>query len=206
MEKYGFVYIWYDKKHKRYYIGCHWGLEDDGYICSSPWMNQGYKHRPKDFRRRILSRVYTNKKDLLQEEYNWLSQIKKEELGRKYYNVHNRHFNHWSADEEKRSVAIGKMRRTFSEEHKRKISEAKKSKIRTEEAKRKTSETLKNRPQSKELIEKRVQSRKDNGNYTMSKEQKKKISEFQIGKRLSEEHKMKIAGSLKQYFANQVSL
>ena len=35
MEKYGFVYIWFDRKHKRYYIGCHWGHEDDGYVCSS---------------------------------------------------------------------------------------------------------------------------------------------------------------------------
>lgn len=43
-EKYGFVYIWRDKKHNRYYIGCHWGTTDDGYICSSPWMKQAYKH------------------------------------------------------------------------------------------------------------------------------------------------------------------
>ena len=35
--KYGFVYIWYDRKHHRYYIGCHWGTIDDGYICSSNW-------------------------------------------------------------------------------------------------------------------------------------------------------------------------
>lgn len=29
-EKYGFVYIWRDRKYNRYYIGCHWGREDDG--------------------------------------------------------------------------------------------------------------------------------------------------------------------------------
>ena len=40
MEKYGFVYIWYDRKHKRYYIGCRWGTENDGYICSSSWMKK----------------------------------------------------------------------------------------------------------------------------------------------------------------------
>lgn len=28
-EKYGFVYIWFDKKHKRFYIGCRWGTEND---------------------------------------------------------------------------------------------------------------------------------------------------------------------------------
>jgi hypothetical protein len=54
MEKYGFVYIWFDRKHKRFYIGCHWGKENDGYVCSSPWMKQAYKHRPQDFKRKIL--------------------------------------------------------------------------------------------------------------------------------------------------------
>lgn len=77
MEKYGFVYIWFDRKHKRYYIGCHWGTENDGYICSSSNMKSAYNRRPQDFKRRIISRVYTNRKDLLEEEYKWLSQIKK---------------------------------------------------------------------------------------------------------------------------------
>lgn len=99
MEKYGFVYIWYDRKHKRYYIGCRWGNENDGYVCSSVWMKQGYKHRPQDFKRKILSRVYTNKKELLEEEFKWLSLIKDDELGKKYYNLHNHHFGHWSTDE-----------------------------------------------------------------------------------------------------------
>lgn len=94
-EKYGFVYLWYDRKHKRFYIGCRWGREDDGYICSSNWMKQGYRHRPEDFKRRILSRVYTDKKSLLKEEYKWLSKIKDDELGQRYYNLHNHHFGHW---------------------------------------------------------------------------------------------------------------
>ena len=54
MEKYGFVYIWFDKKHRRYYVGCHWGNEYDGYVCSSSWMNQAYRIRPQDFKRRII--------------------------------------------------------------------------------------------------------------------------------------------------------
>lgn len=37
MNKYGFIYLWYDRKHKRYYIGAHWGLKNDGYI----WWNNG---------------------------------------------------------------------------------------------------------------------------------------------------------------------
>ena len=47
MEKYGFVYIWYDRKHKRYYIGSHWGSEDDGYICSSTHMNHAFNRLGK---------------------------------------------------------------------------------------------------------------------------------------------------------------
>ena len=98
METYGFVYLWFDVKHKRFYVGCRWGKEDDGYVCSSNWMKQAYKHRPQDFKRRILSRIYTNRQDLLAEEYKWLSMMKKDELGNKYYNLHNHHFNHWSSD------------------------------------------------------------------------------------------------------------
>lgn len=98
MEKYGFVYIWFDRKHKRYYIGCRWGHEDDGYVCSSPWMKNSYKRRTQDFRRKILTRVYTTRADLLNEEYRWLSKIKNNELGKRYYNLHNNRNGHWSAD------------------------------------------------------------------------------------------------------------
>ena len=75
MEKYGFIYIWRDKKYNRYYIGMHWGLEEDGYICSSTWMTQAYKIRSHDFKRRIIERVYTNRKDLYEREKYWLSFI-----------------------------------------------------------------------------------------------------------------------------------
>ena len=87
MEKYGFVYIWFDRKHRRFYIGCHWGTENDGYICSSKWMKQGYKYRPYDFKRRILSRIYTSMTDLYHEEFRWLSMIKEKEIGKRYYNL-----------------------------------------------------------------------------------------------------------------------
>lgn len=84
--KYGFVYLWYDKKHKRYYVGSHWGTEDDGYICSSTWMRNSYKRRPKDFKRKILSTGFSDRKELLEKEHYYLSLIKQEELGVKYYN------------------------------------------------------------------------------------------------------------------------
>jgi len=87
-EKYGFVYIWYDRKHKRYYIGSHWGKENDGYICSSKWMLKSYQRRPQDFKRRILSRIYTNRLDTFIKEEEWLNLIKEEEIKIRYYNLH----------------------------------------------------------------------------------------------------------------------
>ena len=99
MQKYGFVYLWYDKKHRRYYVGSHWGHENDGYVCSSRWMRKAYKRRPVDFKRRIISRVSTSKAELLIEEGRWLSMIKPEETkGIRYYNMNIcTKPGHWSA-------------------------------------------------------------------------------------------------------------
>lgn len=99
MEKYGFVYIWFDRKHKRYYVGMHWGTEDDGYVCSSTWMMQAYKHRPQDFKRRILKKVYTNRKDLYEAEVKWLSLIDDDELKTKYYNLSKNVSDSWLNEE-----------------------------------------------------------------------------------------------------------
>lgn len=109
MEKYGFVYIWFDRKHKRYYIGSHWGYENDGYICSSTWMNSAFKRRPNDFKRRIIKKINTSKSDLLEQEYYYLSLIPNEELGKKYYNLRNIKNGHWSTDEQKRQLIVQKM-------------------------------------------------------------------------------------------------
>ena len=138
-DKYGFVYIWYDsgksKSHRdelkfRYYIGCHWGSIDDGYICSSKWMKSSYKRRPQDFKRRILKTDINNKKLLLDEEYIRLSKIKDNELGEKYYNIHNHHFKHWSSNpEEAERIRELAKNRIVSEETRFKISEAKKGKM-----------------------------------------------------------------------------
>ena len=87
MEKYGFVYIWRDRKHKRYYVGSHWGYEDDGYVCSSNWMKNAFSIRPNDFKRKIIARVYSNRKELLLKEEYYLSLIKDYELRLKYYNI-----------------------------------------------------------------------------------------------------------------------
>jgi len=73
-----------------YYVGCHWGTEDDGYICSSTHMKRAYQRRPQDFKRRILKRIYTDRKTLLDEENQYLSLMKDHELGVKYYNRSNK--------------------------------------------------------------------------------------------------------------------
>lgn len=116
--KYGFVYIWYDRKHRRYYIGCHWGTEDDGYICSSPWMKQSYKRRPKDFKRRILTKIFTNKKDMFEEEVKWQNLIKDHELKNKYYNIRRHGDKHWSTDNEKTLLLSEKISNTMRKKHK----------------------------------------------------------------------------------------
>lgn len=104
--KYGFVYIWYDRKHKRYYIGCHWGSVDDGYVCSSSWMKQGYLHRPQDFKRRILKTNIENRQKLYEEEQRWLSMIKPEEIkpinnNPRYYNLNTTNNEVWHKYDEK---------------------------------------------------------------------------------------------------------
>lgn len=115
--KTGFVYIWRDRKHGRYYIGSHWGSESDGYICSSRWMRNAYKRRPEDFTRRILYRVDSNRGDLLQEEYRWLQMIDKSQLGKKYYNLTNHLNGHWITDGQKAKTISEKLSHTMKQKH-----------------------------------------------------------------------------------------
>jgi hypothetical protein len=65
-------------------------------------MIASYKRRPQDFKRKILISNINVRKDLLEEEYKWLSLIKNEELGKRYYNLSKKHFGHWTIDENKR--------------------------------------------------------------------------------------------------------
>jgi len=112
MEKYGFVYIWFDRKHKRYYIGCHWGRENDGYICSSPWMKQAYNHRPQDFKRRIIKTNIQNRTNMFLEEQHYFDMIKPEELRNRYYNLNIKNNNHWSINEQKTKTLKEKISNT----------------------------------------------------------------------------------------------
>lgn len=104
-QKYGFVYIWRDRKHNRYYVGCHWGVEDDGYVSSSPWLMRAYKRRSTDFKRRILQRT-TSRQDTFLAEQKWLQLIKDDELKVRYYNLNKHVADYWHQYEDKR-LSIG---------------------------------------------------------------------------------------------------
>ena len=97
MDYTGFVYIWYDRKRKWFYIGSHMGTLNDGYIGSNIRLQRSYNKRPEDFKRRILKYHFNdNHKELLSMEQSFLDKIKYEELNIKqniientikYYNV-----------------------------------------------------------------------------------------------------------------------
>lgn len=119
MEKYGFVYIWRDRKRNMYYIGCHWGTIEDSYICSSDRMRDAYYRRKEDFKRRIV-KTNISRDLLLEEEFKWLSLIPDEQLGKKYYNLSKKHFGHWSNTTDKRTtiekIKEARSKQIFSEE------------------------------------------------------------------------------------------
>jgi len=171
--KYGFVYIWLDRKHKRYYIGCHWGAVNDGYICSSTWMRDAYKRRKDDFRRRILVTGIHSREELLKEEHRWLNMIKGEELGKRYYNLANTLNGHWSADGNKLVSVSDKLKAAWA---------------RNPERRNKRSEFMKqNNPMAdKELSEKVATKNRGrtswNKGMPQSEEQKKAHSERMKGR------------------------
>jgi len=187
--KTGFIYIWYDRYRKMYYLGCHWGTVDDGYICSSNRMRDAYRRRPQDFKRRIL-KINIERSDLLQEEHRWLSMIDTNELGKKYYNLKTHHYGHWSNVEHTNTSV------------RQKLSESVKNLHQDPEFRKKYLEGIKKRPsQSEESIKKRADS---NRGSKRSEETKQKMRDaakrgpdnHQYGKPLSDETKSKISISL----------
>jgi hypothetical protein len=197
MEKYGFVYIWYDRKHKKYYIGSHWGSVDDGYICSSTWMRNAYKYRKEDFKRKIIARVFSSKSDLLKKEYEFLSLIKEEELGKKYYNMSNHLNGHWFTDEERA--------KTLSERISKKTKEA----MYRPEVREKYLNGLKTRNTRSSDPEVREKRRISMIGKNVGKDNSKAIAasaELRRGKPLSEEHKQKVkdAGVFKELNSKKI--
>jgi len=192
-QKYGFVYIWFDRKHKRYYVGCHWGRTDDSYICSSTWMRNTYRRRPHDFKRRIIE---TNipRELLFEREYVWLKMIRDEELGARYYNLHNRLKEHWSTNTERRltvSEKIGDVHRgkTVSEETREKIRKANLGKKMSDSSRQKMSVSRTGIPKSMQTREKM---RESASRQFVSEETRTKIGDIHRGKTVSEETREKI--------------
>lgn len=195
-EKYGFVYIWRDKKHNRYYIGCHWGTTDDGYICSSPWMKQAYKHRPYDFRRRILT---TNllREEMYAEEQRYFNMIRPDEIKVRYYNLNLNSNKLWHSNPDKlltvgekiSKAKKGKKVAPCTPERARKISEGKKGKVPnwSEEGRARNREAASNRVVTEEQKESISKGLKE---YYKENESKSK------GRKHSEETKTAISAKL----------
>lgn len=190
-EKYGFVYIWRDKKHNRYYIGSHWGTEDDGYICSSTNMRNNYNNRPFDFKRRIISRITTNRKDLLQEEEKWLNKIPCREMNRRYYNKTKCARGPLDIKELSRiSKALHQ-----DPEYRKKFLEGRKIAREKNKGKKRSSE-IKEKISKAKL--KKFQEKRDNNISCFSEEAYENLKNARLkrrGTKLSEEHKMKIGQS-----------
>ena len=83
-----FLYIWYDKCRKMFYVGVHEGNITDGYISSSRWFNGEHQYRPNDFKRKII-KTFNDMKTARKEEARVLRMIKESEFGKKYYNLKN---------------------------------------------------------------------------------------------------------------------
>lgn len=81
-----FIYMWFDKQRKMFYIGQHSGSYDDAYTSSSKWLSGEIRFRPHDFKRRII-KTFETKHDAQKHEGYLLTLIRDEEFGKKYYNL-----------------------------------------------------------------------------------------------------------------------
>ena len=184
MEKYGFVYIWYDRKHKRYYIGCHWGTEDDGYICSSNWMNTSYNRRTADFKRKIIVKTYI-REELFELESQYLNMIKPGEFGKKYYNFQTT-WKHWSEKEHSRLTT------------RERISIKTKEAMQRPEVRENYLAALKNRDNRSSELEVRAKRSKSMIGKNVGKDNSKAIEAARLvntGRNISDDHRSKIAAA-----------
>jgi hypothetical protein len=235
MEKYGFIYVWYDVWRKMYYIGCHWGNVDDGYICSSTRMRKAYRRRPNDFKRRIIQKDIP-REVLLEEEYKWISLIPKEQLGKKYYNLSKRHFGHWSNDvnsnlstrekitkaladpEVRKKITDAVTGRTHTEATKEKIRAARKHQVFTEETRKKMSDALSgdknpfygktHDEETRKRMSEAAKNRKDDRSH--NEETRKRMSEAAKNRKrppsFTAEHRAKLSDALRARHARNKTL
>lgn len=202
MEKYGFVYIWFDRYRKMYYVGSHWGRESDGYICSSNRMRDAYRRRPDDFKRRILFRLFSSRKELLLVEEMWLSLMKNNELGKKYYNYKNYICGFESQPEKwdswRRNISEAVKKRYENEDVVKAASDKMKERWNDENFRNTFSEKMKEKWKDPAYRAKQAKFFGSRKGRKLSEEQRKKISEIQTGKKRGphkEETKAKISAA-----------
>ena len=87
---FGFVYIWFDTKRKKYLIGSHHGPANDCYITSTggKLFANAYKKRPHTFKRKVIeyNTVEDNFRYTQKIEQKWLNMRPDIALNEKYYN------------------------------------------------------------------------------------------------------------------------
>jgi hypothetical protein len=212
----GFVYLWYDRKNKRFYLGSHWGKEDDGYICSSNWMYNTYKRHPEHFKRRIIARITSSRRDLMFEELRWLYMISESEIKTKYYNLNVRGTGHWSLDEDQRKTVSQKMRQSIIDKfaqdpsYKEKIRQAAIKQKEDPIYRQKQLDGIRAKVQDPDYREKRRQSanrqwqdpafqetiRKSRAKTHSDPEFRKRMSKTKMGQKHTEETKQKMKGRI----------
>jgi hypothetical protein len=133
-------------------------------------MRDAYKRRPNDFKRRILIRIHTNRKDLFENEYQWLQLIKKEELRVRYYNIVN-HLYHENLD----NFVYSRKNKTWSPETREKISASLRGKKHTLERRKNQSEAAKKRKPITEETREKLRKRKNHLGHKHTEETKKII-------------------------------
>ena len=89
--KSGRVYLWIDKKNRRFYIGAKFCIDSafKNYLCSNENLKSEYAKRPQDFTRVILEDEIPSVDMTSVLEAYWLSGIPKEALGNMFYNLCN---------------------------------------------------------------------------------------------------------------------
>jgi hypothetical protein len=192
MQKYGFIYLWFDKRYKRFYVGRHWGTENDGYICSSSSMREAHRRRSHDFKRRIVKRIYTNNDDLVIEEQRWLDMVDPTECCKKYYNKtlksstpSTRGYKHTQETIEK--IRESNKKKTVSDETKQKLREANRKQFEN------TDQIEIRRKKSNELWsddsyrQRQIEAHKGKINGPHSDETKEKIKQKMMGRKFSPE-------------------
>ena len=92
----GYVYLWFDKKRKMFYVGSHLGSVEDSYIASNKWLKNSYNKCPNDFKMRVLEYTTGDIYKLHEREQYWLDMINDTELStsknvaegnNRYYNM-----------------------------------------------------------------------------------------------------------------------